>query len=77
MVSQQGDALIWEMQVKAFQSITRKISQADPKDNYACNTLAIKSARKLCVPRFGSYTLNFDRQVPSPDYSMGLGVIAA
>jgi hypothetical protein len=29
------------------------------------------------VNRFGSYALNFDRQVPSPDYSMGLGVIAA
>jgi hypothetical protein len=27
--------------------------------------------------RVGSYALNFDRQVPFPDYSMGLGVIAA
>jgi len=27
--------------------------------------------------RVGSYALNFDRQVPSPDYSMDLGVIAA
>jgi TnpA family transposase len=28
------------------------------------------------VNRFGSYALNFDRQVPSPDYSMGLGAVA-
>jgi TnpA family transposase len=28
------------------------------------------------VNRFGSYALNFDRQVPSPDYAMGLGAVA-
>jgi Tn3 transposase DDE domain len=28
------------------------------------------------VNRFGSYALNFDRQVPSPDYSVGLGAVA-
>jgi hypothetical protein len=27
--------------------------------------------------RVGSYALNFDRQVPFPDYSMSLGIIAA
>ena len=33
-----------------FQGITRKIGLSYPTDNYACNTLAIKSVRKLCVP---------------------------
>jgi hypothetical protein len=29
------------------------------------------------VNRFGSYMLNFDRQVPFPDYTMSLGAVVA
>jgi hypothetical protein len=35
---------------KEFQGITRKIERGYLRKNYACNTLAIKSAGKLCVP---------------------------
>ena len=38
---------------QAFQRITRKIGMGYPRDNYACNTLAIVSARILCVPLLG------------------------
>jgi hypothetical protein len=37
---------------KAFQGITRKIERDYPRDNYACNTLAIVSARMLGVPEW-------------------------
>src|SRR6516164_698202 len=34
---------------KEFQSITRKIEPGYPKNNYACNTLAIVPVRMLCA----------------------------
>src|SRR5438132_13972691 len=40
---------------QVFQGITRKIRLGYPRDNYACNTLAIVSARMLRVPRDGGY----------------------
>jgi len=44
----------------AFQGITRKIGLSYSRGNYACNTLAIKSARKLCVPQHATYIISFE-----------------
>jgi hypothetical protein len=43
-------AALYTRNRQAFQGITRKGGLGSPGDNYACHTLAIKSARMLCVP---------------------------
>jgi hypothetical protein len=46
-----ADMALYTHNYSAFQGITRKIGQGYLRKNYACNTLAIKSAGKLCVPQ--------------------------
>jgi hypothetical protein len=53
---------------KAFQGITRKIERDYPRDNYACNTLAIVSAEMLFTPRHAECLLNHrGHSAPGPE----------
>jgi hypothetical protein len=52
-----ADIVLYTHNRQVFQRITRKIGRGYPRDNYACNTLAIVSARMLCVPRVGMMRL--------------------
>ena len=43
--------MLYTHNYQAFQGITRKIGRCYPRENYACNTLAIVSAEILFTPR--------------------------